>query len=253
MTEHLKLVDELRAKIDAANDASCRLANGAVCTGGEIETFDDLIEAAEESVTALEGLVREVERCHARLEIDHYFQASDGNELVRVDVPMEARHGLPDAVECRDETIKLIDADRARAVIRGREAEAALSEVRGVLAELAAMVRGECPSLLNEDSGGNVKLAFAIDAALSDHVPAPSKLDREAVARIIDPMAMRSLEEWIEDRASIRARMPAPTGGWHGTVESNARSKWEAFAEPRTTALTKADQIIGLQGEKDHE
>jgi hypothetical protein len=43
------------------------------------------------------------------------------------------------------------------AAVRGRE------EAVAALFELAAMVRGECPSLLNEDSGGDVKLSMEID------------------------------------------------------------------------------------------
>lgn len=35
------------------------------------------------------------------------------------------------------------------------------------LADLAALVRGECPRLLNEDSGGNAELSLRIDAILS--------------------------------------------------------------------------------------
>lgn len=35
------------------------------------------------------------------------------------------------------------------------------------LTELVAMVRGECPSLLDEDSGGSANLAIKIDAALA--------------------------------------------------------------------------------------
>ena len=36
-----------------------------------------------------------------------------------------------------------------------------------LLGELVAIVRGECPSLLNEDSGGTAELSLRIDAALS--------------------------------------------------------------------------------------
>ena len=35
------------------------------------------------------------------------------------------------------------------------------------LEELVALVRGECPSLLNEDSGGDAKLSMEIDAAIA--------------------------------------------------------------------------------------
>jgi len=39
--------------------------------------------------------------------------------------------------------------------------------LRIALDELAAVVRGECPSLLDEDSGGSARLSMAIDAALA--------------------------------------------------------------------------------------
>lgn len=44
---------------------------------------------------------------------------------------------------------------------------AELRQVHSALEELVAMVRGECPSLLNEDSGGNARLAEECDAALA--------------------------------------------------------------------------------------
>lgn len=34
------------------------------------------------------------------------------------------------------------------------------------LSELATLVRGECPSLLNEDSGGNAHLSMEIDSII---------------------------------------------------------------------------------------
>lgn len=46
-----------------------------------------------------------------------------------------------------------------------------LRAMRELLVELTAIVRGECPSLLDEDSGGCGRLSFAIDAKLSEVVP----------------------------------------------------------------------------------
>jgi hypothetical protein len=36
-----------------------------------------------------------------------------------------------------------------------------------LLAELTALVRGECPALLDEDRGGNAQLSLEIDAAMA--------------------------------------------------------------------------------------
>ena len=46
------------------------------------------------------------------------------------------------------------------------------------LRELTAMVRGECPSLLNEDSGGNGDLSYQIEKLLA--VPPPSGASPQA-------------------------------------------------------------------------
>lgn len=48
-----------------------------------------------------------------------------------------------------------------------------------LLHELYAIVKGECPRLLNEDSGGNGALAIQIDKALSAPLPAPQQAGAE--------------------------------------------------------------------------
>lgn len=52
-----------------------------------------------------------------------------------------------------------------RARVAALEAERHAEAVR-VLEELHALVLGECPSLLNEDSGGDARLALRIETAL---------------------------------------------------------------------------------------
>lgn len=56
----------------------------------------------------------EIDRCHARLEIDHHFVMADGEGLERRETPMEERASRPDAVSARDATIKLLDKRIAR-------------------------------------------------------------------------------------------------------------------------------------------
>jgi hypothetical protein len=48
------------------------------------------------------------------------------------------------------------------------EALKAIPVIREALSDLAAVVRGECPSLLNEDSGGDAGLDMRIDEALAN-------------------------------------------------------------------------------------
>lgn len=46
------------------------------------------------------------------------------------------------------------------------EAGDEIDRLRAVLAGLAALVRGECPALLDEDRGGDARLDIAIDDCL---------------------------------------------------------------------------------------
>lgn len=65
--------------------------------------------------------------------------------------------------------LKLSDAEYQEEVsARAKVAEVSASnaDLRAALEELTALVRGECPSLLNEDSGGDARLALKIEAAL---------------------------------------------------------------------------------------
>jgi hypothetical protein len=60
------------------------------------------------------------------------------------------------------------------------------------LRELTAMVRGECPSLLNEDSGGNGDLSYQIEKLLAVDPP-PSGASPQATGGYIH----HSLTDWI--------------------------------------------------------
>lgn len=44
-----------------------------------------------------------------------------------------------------------------------------IARLREALRELHAVVNGECPSLLNEDSGGDARLALEIEELLKEH------------------------------------------------------------------------------------
>lgn len=61
-------------------------------------------------------LIEEIERLQARLEVDHAFKLVNG-KLERFEVRQEDRATFPDGIDCRDETIKLLEeqlADRTR-------------------------------------------------------------------------------------------------------------------------------------------
>ncbi len=50
----------------------------------------------------------EIDRCHHRLEIDFKWELDAENNLVKVQIPMENREKVSDAVDKRNELIKLI-------------------------------------------------------------------------------------------------------------------------------------------------
>lgn len=69
-------------------------------------------------------------------------------------------------------TAKNHDAEQ-RAEIERLQAQLAtakqeIARLREALSELHAQVQGECPSLLNEDSGGDAKLALEIESLLQE-------------------------------------------------------------------------------------
>lgn len=72
--------------------------------------------------------------------------------------------------ESHDELDTLLGA----AMDRTETAEARVKVLEEALRELYAMIKGECPSLLNEDSGGNARLDMAIESALSPSNPVPT-------------------------------------------------------------------------------
>jgi len=66
-----------------------------------------------------------------------------------------------------------------------------------VLRDLAAIVRGECPSLLNEDSGGDADLDARINAALVKPVPPASS--ETGLREAWDPYNLEALERGLAE------------------------------------------------------
>ena len=54
------------------------------------------------------ALLAEIDRCHARLEIDRVWHATTGGDVPKR-VSYAERNTIPDGIECRDETIKMQD------------------------------------------------------------------------------------------------------------------------------------------------
>lgn len=82
---------------------------------GKMVFHDDTMEEAATEIASLRRELAEaraeIARCHARLEIEHYFTMGEEGEFVRHEMTMEERVTFPDAVTCRDATIAALQMD----------------------------------------------------------------------------------------------------------------------------------------------
>lgn len=83
--------------------------------------------------------------------------------------------------------------DEICAALNKRGAESVNGKLFTLLSDLTCLVRGECPSLLDEDSGGDSKLSMAIDDALSLAQSQPPSMADELAE------ALRSLRSAVRD------------------------------------------------------
>lgn len=108
------LTEYLRADIAAARDADLRAKIEQLGREVNISRYGQPDFAWSIHKAAMDDLRAEVERCHARLEIDHAFTVGPDDQPVRYEIPMAERASMPDGIECRDATIKLQDEQIAR-------------------------------------------------------------------------------------------------------------------------------------------
>jgi hypothetical protein len=66
----------------------------------------------------LEAAEAEVERCHKRLEIDHVWLVAEDGTPAWKDVLPEDRADAIDGIECRDDTIRLLEENRKALVAK---------------------------------------------------------------------------------------------------------------------------------------
>lgn len=108
-------------------------------------TLQEHNETCVEAANLISTLKEENERLRSRLEMDRAWQAGPDGELVEVPAP----EGMPDGIECRDETIRLLEQSVER-LTRERD------ERGFVYAILAA-----CAVELKENGNFNALVAFS--------------------------------------------------------------------------------------------
>ena len=110
-------IEDLKAKAKAA-------ANGlGVMTDATWRPIDWSAVSAPSTILAL---IAEIDRCHARLEIDRVWHATTGGDVPKT-VPYAERGAIPDGIEARDDTIKILDRKVKAMIDRVEKAEAKLS------------------------------------------------------------------------------------------------------------------------------
>lgn len=130
-------------------DGSGHMIQCKMCRGAGV--VDERPEATVEKLT----LSQRVARLERRLEIDKaWIYDDETGERKSIPIPPEDRDGFPDAVECRDATIKLLEDQLAKLGHEHSLANQKLSRCRRAL-EFAASV-------------GSSDIAHAAKAALED-------------------------------------------------------------------------------------
>jgi hypothetical protein len=120
-----------------------------------------------------------------------------GSRLVRMRAHLAGNVSKKALLYREDVEVLLDAADAVLAALRQPVSPAPEGrEALDLLAELHALVWGECPALLNEDSGGCARLDMNIRAALRTPSPHPAQESREALVDALEsliPIADRML------------------------------------------------------------
>jgi len=118
-------------------------------------------DTIRELLAERDALAAEVERCHARLEIDrHYVPNEAGDDLIEKSIPMAERAEIIDGTETRDATIREQD-EQLLALRKWRQeyvgkltiAETALAEAKRENEALREALEEISDHLVNNDKG----------------------------------------------------------------------------------------------------
>lgn len=103
-----------------------------------------------------------------------------------------------------------------------------VNRLRNALDELTAIVRGECPSLLNGDSGGNDRLAIEIDELLEQQDKA-GDVHNGQVSLLAEPLPAESVISRMFERGSSYSCNGSPRGcegeRFHGCIHCESLGK----------------------------
>jgi hypothetical protein len=133
------------------------------------------------------------------------------------------------AKKLSDQSMSVImDVDEFDALeAKAKEADtlrSANAELASCLSELTATVKGECPSLLDEDSGGCARLDMAIEAALA------TQKAGGAMANANKPPGLFTKQKLEEINAELRGENAA-MGARLESLESQHKTRLAAFEE----------------------
>lgn len=120
--------------------------------------MSDDCERCEELGEALRAANRDARESHEKI---HALSSKLEACLKRLDARQDEDGSQHDEIDRLRFTLEQSDYEV-------QQLQSKLERCKNLLGELFAMVDGECPSLLSEDSGGDAELGLQIEEALSD-------------------------------------------------------------------------------------
>ncbi len=107
------------------------------CECGATKPEDCKAETADLTITAeqrIERLQAEVNRCHARLEVDRVWIGDDTKAKA---VPFADRLDIPDGIACRNVTIRILDVEIDRLATKAGHLERVNAKLMAALQRIA--------------------------------------------------------------------------------------------------------------------
>ncbi|MER9217930.1 hypothetical protein NKI48_03195 [Mesorhizobium sp. M0644] len=137
----------------------------ALITTGDPTIVDELLARIALLKAENARLVKERDRCHERLEIDHHFVMVGENQLERREIPIDQRAAEPDGIEARDCTIALQDS-------RIASLEAEREALKEALAQIGVVCSDNAPETCRHD----LALKLVADVAARALLPRQDRL-----------------------------------------------------------------------------
>lgn len=156
------VLDGPKNGVDGCDCPSCHLHRHYL---ERLETLQAQLDESKTHIECLQVKYEGTQKAYSTVkDWAHRLEGKLETIIARCD---EHADGTSDATDLEKFANEIIGLSNDISLGTVRTLRAQLDEARRALGELHSLVKGECPSLLNEDSGGDAELDLAIDAALN--------------------------------------------------------------------------------------